>query len=186
MQRGAVVRFAHAVFVPPGYSSMLYSELNGVSSCPHPSRAVSAFAPFMLRSFGLAYGAATEPTLKILFISRRPYNNTHVQHLRISRQIGNEKELIGILASHPNVKVTVVEFSGHSYRDQLALVAQHDVMVGMHGAGMTHLLWLPPWAGVFEMYPRTGMGWKCYQHMSHWSGFVYDSWENPGGYVSFG
>jgi capsular polysaccharide biosynthesis protein len=92
------------------------------------------------------------------FITRQPYFNASgvvVQHKRISRQIGNEPLLLERLRSDPKVQVTVVEFSRYSYKEQLQLVAQHDVLIGMHGAGMTHLLWLPPWAGVVELWPRT-------------------------------
>ena len=34
---------------------------------------------------------------------------------------------------------------------QTSAVAQSDLLVGMHGAGMTHLLWLPPSSGVVQM-----------------------------------
>ena len=27
-----------------------------------------------------------------------------------------------------------------------------DIFIGMHGAGLTHLLFLPDWAVVFELY----------------------------------
>ena len=26
-----------------------------------------------------------------------------------------------------------------------------DILIGMHGAGLTHLLFLPDWAAVFEL-----------------------------------
>ena len=48
----------------------------------------------------------------------------------------------------------------------------------MHGAGMTHLLWLPTWGGVLECWPSPDHGWFVYSHMSQWSGLEYRVWEN--------
>jgi hypothetical protein len=75
VQRHAVVRFAHAVFVPPGYSSMLYSELNGNTACPQPLRSVSTFAPFVLESFGIHYAnpMASPSLIKVV----RPHPSKH-------------------------------------------------------------------------------------------------------------
>ncbi len=35
---------------------------------------------------------------------------------------------------------------------QLALMADTDILVGMHGAGRVHTLWLPEWAVLYEIY----------------------------------
>ena len=40
-----------------------------------------------------------------------------------------------------------------SMRDQLNLVVRTDILVGMHGAGLSHALFLPSHAGVIEFYP---------------------------------
>lgn len=37
--------------------------------------------------------------------------------------------------------------------EQLRLVLVTDVLVGMHGAGLTHALFLPPHAGLIEFFP---------------------------------
>ncbi len=36
--------------------------------------------------------------------------------------------------------------------------------VGMHGAGLTHSLFLPPWAAVFELYHCEDRG--CYSDLA--------------------
>lgn len=36
--------------------------------------------------------------------------------------------------------------------DQLEITRNTDVFIGMHGAGLTHLLFLPKWATLFELY----------------------------------
>ena len=37
------------------------------------------------------------------------------------------------------------------FLEQLRLTHNTDVLIGMHGSGLTHLLFLPDWASVFEM-----------------------------------
>lgn len=37
------------------------------------------------------------------------------------------------------------------FLDQLRITHNTDIFIGMHGAGLTHLLFLPDWAAVFEL-----------------------------------
>ena len=45
----------------------------------------------------------------------------------------------------------------------------------MHGAGLTHMLFLPEWAGVFELYDCGDPG--CYSDLARLSGLSYTSWD---------
>lgn len=38
-----------------------------------------------------------------------------------------------------------------SFTKQLELTHNSDIFIGMHGSGLTHLLFLPDWAAVFEL-----------------------------------
>ena len=38
-----------------------------------------------------------------------------------------------------------------AFLDQLRITHNTDIFIGMHGAGLTHLLFLPDWAAVFEL-----------------------------------
>nr|AIA83358.1 CAZy families GT61 protein [uncultured bacterium] len=40
------------------------------------------------------------------------------------------------------------------FKKQLEITANSDVLIGIHGAGLTHLLFLPDWAAVFELYVK--------------------------------
>lgn len=40
------------------------------------------------------------------------------------------------------------------FLEQLEITHNTDVFIGMHGAGLTHLLFLPTWAAVFEVYVK--------------------------------
>lgn len=37
------------------------------------------------------------------------------------------------------------------FSEQLRITHNSDIFIGMHGAGLTHLLFLPDWAVVFEL-----------------------------------
>lgn len=42
-------------------------------------------------------------------------------------------------------------FRTMKFLDQLEVTRNTDVFIGMHGAGLTHLLFLPKWATLFEL-----------------------------------
>ncbi len=51
-------------------------------------------------------------------------------------------------------QVSTVDFAGMSWADQVRASAQSDLMLGVHGNGLTNLLWLPPHAVVVEIFPE--------------------------------
>lgn len=73
-----------------------------------------------------------------------------------TRHVTNEDALIAALRRRvPGIEVEVVNFDWNGrppIAGQLALMADTDVLVGMHGAGLVHALWLPEWAVLFEIY----------------------------------
>lgn len=54
---------------------------------------------------------------------------------------------------HPNSKIDVVDFATISFTDQLRLVQKTDVLVGHHGAAMTHTMFMAPESAVVEVLP---------------------------------
>lgn len=51
-----------------------------------------------------------------------------------------------------------------------------DIFMSMHGAGLTHLLFLPDWAAVFEVYNCEDK--DCYHDLARLRGVKYFTWEN--------
>ena len=47
-----------------------------------------------------------------------------------------------------------VDFVHLTYEEQVRAVASTDILIGMHGAALTHSLLLPPWGGVMELWPK--------------------------------
>ncbi|XP_045158582.2 uncharacterized protein LOC123524440 [Mercenaria mercenaria] len=119
--------------------------------------------------------------LNILIIWRRDY----VAHPRnpsgsVSRKVKNEDELLG--------KIKDV-FKGHIVKglqidklpmqDQLALISKTDILIGMHGAGLSHTLFLPRHSGLIEMFPLYHPSENIhFRSMAEWRHLYYMSWSN--------
>ncbi|KAL5276527.1 EOGT family protein [Megaselia abdita] len=95
------------------------------------------------------------------------------------RQILNVEELLDKLYSNLKYDVRAVSFErGITFKDQLKIVRNTDVLIGMHGAGLTHLLFLPNWATLFELYHCEDP--NCYKDLSRLRGINYITWEDDG------
>jgi Glycosyltransferase 61 len=117
----------------------------------------------------------------IVFIWRHDY----VAHPRnpsgiVSRKISNEGQIISYVQQH--IEGSVVQgfqFDHYNMTQQLQFVVNADILVGMHGAGMTHVLFLPKWAAVIELVPSY---WSAisehFQAIATWRNLVYERWVN--------
>lgn len=56
-------------------------------------------------------------------------------------------------ATDARLNISIVDFGQLSLADQIAAVADTDIMIGSHGASMVHLMWLPPWGVSVELMP---------------------------------
>ncbi|XP_021019794.1 EGF domain-specific O-linked N-acetylglucosamine transferase [Mus caroli] len=63
------------------------------------------------------------------------------------------------------------------FLDQLRITHNTDIFIGMHGAGLTHLLFLPDWAAVFELYNCEDE--RCYLDLARLRGIHYVTWRKP-------
>ncbi len=63
-----------------------------------------------------------------------------------------------------------------SFIEQLRKTHNSDIFMSMHGAGLTHLLFLPDWAAVFEIYNCEDT--DCYSDLARLRGIEYFTWEN--------
>ena len=101
----------------------------------------------------------------------------------LGRKIYNEAEIISTLTkTFPEAYLQAVVMESLSMRGQLDIIGTTDILIGMHGAGMTHTLFLPKHAAVLELFPydfKTDRPWYlCYQKIAEWRGLKYQSWEN--------
>jgi glycoprotein 2-beta-D-xylosyltransferase len=108
------------------------------------------FRQHVLKQFNVNYennGTLNCQSLKIFFLVRRNY----VAHPRnpsgkIARQLSNEKQIIDDLqvkfSNHRNINFSFNHFEQLPFEEQLNIIMQTDIFIGVHGAGLTHVLFL--------------------------------------------
>ncbi|KAK4059700.1 hypothetical protein Purlil1_14331 [Purpureocillium lilacinum] len=72
----------------------------------------------------------------------------------------------------PHIKLSVVDFATIPFAEQLKIVRGTDLLVGVHGAGLTHLMFLQPGSAVLELLPE-GLQHKGFRNLSQMLGIVY-------------
>ncbi|ELK07757.1 hypothetical protein PAL_GLEAN10022130 [Pteropus alecto] len=92
------------------------------------------------------------------------------------RKILNQNELVNALKTVSTFEVQIVDYKYKElgFLDQLRITHNTDIFIGMHGAGLTHLLFLPDWAAVFELYNCEDE--RCYLDLARLRGVHYITW----------
>lgn len=123
------------------------------------------FSQFILHRLGIKPQKAELEKVRIVILSRST----------AYRRFLNIKELLRSLGHLPNVTVRVVDYNERiPFLTQLNTTSKTDIFIGMHGAGLTHLLFLPDWAAVFEVYNCGDPG--CYSDLARLRGVKYFTW----------
>ncbi|KAH7012028.1 uncharacterized protein B0I36DRAFT_299979 [Microdochium trichocladiopsis] len=72
-----------------------------------------------------------------------------------------------------NVHIRAVDFATLSFREQIALARETDILVGVHGAGLTHTLFMRQDMGALvEIFPE-GFELRCFRAMARDRGLRY-------------
>jgi glycoprotein 2-beta-D-xylosyltransferase len=143
---------------------------------------IEEFREFFLTSFNANNNSKLNcAELNILFIWRRDY----VAHPRnptgsISRKIYNERELMkSVQEKYPSFHVRGMQIDLFNMQKQLHTIVQTDILIGMHGAGLTHAMFLPKHAAVIEMIPSY---WSTandhFYAIAKWRNLIYERWSN--------
>jgi hypothetical protein len=144
------VCFEKAVLVPPGYMAQLWPRHRqfGIGKrCPPMT---DAFVQFMIASHNLEH-VAMIPGLVVL-IDRIPYiGHPRSNPAKAERIIQNMHEVRDMVAAQTNAtEVRLVQFETMTFRQQLELIRSTHVLIGNHGAGIAHLIFLQDGAHVLE------------------------------------
>ena len=190
---GKVVRFEKAIFQPAGYASPLLSHLvefdrNNPMMCSKKLKTIIGYAESIMKGFGITERPKTNERIKVLFISRRPYVKSGVQHSFMGRQIDNEDEVLGALQNYVStgeIHLERIDFAHLTFAQQIEKVHVSDFLIGMHGAGLTHSFWLPSeQSAVLELFPHNeGSNWKLFEQITLWKGNLFEIWTNSYPYM---
>ena len=140
------------------------------------------FNQFILNRYGITkYSPLNCDFLTITLISRKDYVTKQGYPKRLTlRKFYNDEELIDALkSSYRHVRIQQVYLEELSLEKQLSLITRTDVLIGMHGAGLTHALFLPPHAGVIELIPKYwNKADRHFKGICRWRHLRYIRWRN--------
>ena len=164
---GRRVLFRQAIFSPPGYHSLFFAGVRGENPVPHRVGLLDAFAGLVLRANGIdpVRKPVTGGPLRATLVVRRPYET----HEYMARRLANKEVCLAALRS-AGLGVQAVDFACLPVEEQIRIASETDILVGVHGAGLTHLLWMPPHGGLLEIDPKSGDAWRCFRHPARWTG----------------
>ena len=120
--------------------------------------------------------------LHIVFLWRN-HTKTYAwasQYKSPTRKIQNMPELLHSLEKHfPAFTIKGIQIELLSFKEQLKLMSTTDILIGMLGAGLTHAMFLPEYAGLIELRPQY---WKprdrYYEAIARWRNLQYIMWQN--------
>ncbi|XP_033334181.1 EGF-domain O-GlcNAc transferase isoform X2 [Megalopta genalis] len=165
--RGETVCFKNLVFpLLPRMIFGLYYNTPLIYGCEN-SGLFKAFGDHVLHRLRIPLHERKNQRIRVTLLSR------DTQY----RRILNEDELVKALKENPEYKVRKVVYNKKvPFKKQLEITRNSDIFIGIHGAGLTHLMFLPDWAAVFEIYNCEDPG--CYKDLARLRGVKYFTWEN--------
>ena len=169
------VRFRHGVFVPPGYSSVLWARQHGDTSGPMVGLLVD-YGRFVRAAFGVPLPDLPSPSpVRVTLLDRRP--NAWGGGVLL-RQFRSTAAIRDALRAIPGVIVEVVDPAAFSLTDQVRMAAQTEILVGAHGAGLSHALAMPEHGAVVEVVARPAKDtYRLYPNMAAWTGRLFHRFE---------
>ncbi|XP_063234785.1 EGF domain-specific O-linked N-acetylglucosamine transferase isoform X2 [Bacillus rossius redtenbacheri] len=165
--RGETVCFKNVVFpLLPRMIFGLFYNTPLIWGC-EKSGIFHAFSKHILHRLRIPLHSRNDDKIHVTLLSRDT----------MYRKILNEDALIEELEKNPNYVVQRVTYNRNmNFRAQLERTHNTDVFIGMHGAGLTHLLFLPDWAVVFELYNCEDE--SCYLDLARLRGVKYITWKD--------
>ncbi|KAF5727923.1 beta-(1 2)-xylosyltransferase [Tripterygium wilfordii] len=168
------VCFRHAILSPLGYETALFKGLTEEINCQGASAPdlwqkpddqktarLSEFGEMIRAAFGFPVNRhrIEKPALghNVLFVRREDYL-AHPRHGgKVESRLSNEEEVYDSLqkwaSNYSECKINLVNglFAHMSMREQVRLIQDASVIIGAHGAGLTHIVSATPKTVVLEI-----------------------------------
>lgn len=140
--RGETVCFKNVVFpLLPRMIFGLYYNTPIIYGCAK-SGLFDAFSKHILHRLKIPLYQRSNRKIRITFLSRK------TQY----RRVLNDIFLVAAIEENAEYEVQKVVFDKDMpFKKQLEISRNSDVFIGIHGAGLTHLMFLPEWAVLFEL-----------------------------------
>lgn len=165
--RGETVCFKNLVFpLLPRMIFGLYYNTPIIWGC-EKSGLFHAFSKHILHRLKIPLHKRSDRKIHVTLLSR---DTTY-------RRILNEKELIAGLQKNLDYVVKRVVYNRDmDFKKQLESTYNTDIFIGIHGAGLSHLMFLPDWAVLFELYNCEDE--NCYLDLARLRGVKYVTWQD--------
>eukprot|EP01033_Poteriospumella_lacustris_P004587 gene4587-3281_t len=125
-----------------------------------------AYRRHVLQSFNLLNVAPPPiPTATLILRHRTAHKNT-------GRILENEQEVVNALKSGNMMKTNVVDMAGMTYGEQLKMVRNSNIIVGVHGAGLMFIMFAAEEAVLVEIHPSYRQD-RHFRHAARMTGKLY-------------
>ncbi|XP_068338112.1 beta-1,2-xylosyltransferase-like isoform X2 [Pyrus communis] len=200
------VCFRHAILSPLGYETPLFKGLSEDINChgvsapdlwQHPddqkTARISEFGEMIKASFGFpVHRHHTEKPSSghnVLFVRREDYLAHPRHHGKVESRLSNEQEVFDALknwvSNHKECKINLVNglFAHMSMKEQVRAIQDASVIIGAHGAGLTHIVSAMPKTVILEIisseYKR-----PHFELIAQWKGLEYHAINLEGSFAS--
>ncbi len=151
------------VILPLAGSSSPFWDSHWTDRDCHTKFMLEPFLRRIYRVLGLSPKQRLTESTSVTFVDRRHGTRqihnlvSHVEHLR---------------KAYPDIQFNVVDFAQLALKEQIELARNTDVLVGVMGAGMTHILFLPDESTVAELM-APGTHYSGFRNLSKQRGLPY-------------
>ncbi|XP_033745660.1 EGF domain-specific O-linked N-acetylglucosamine transferase-like [Pecten maximus] len=143
----------------------MYYNMPLVPGC-HSSSFFRAFHQQLAHRLGLHQQGPLKEKIRVTLLTRSTK----------FRKILNQDELIAAMKTIGEFEVRAVDYTWNmDFKDQMQISHNSDIFIGIHGAGLTHMLFQPDWGVVMELYNCEDAG--CYFDLARLRGVHYMTWE---------
>lgn len=152
------------IIVPlPGGSNPLWLSDWHPQNC-EDSVLTSTFSKRLLGHYSIPTLRRHDEKLTITIIDRKT--------TRVLKGLDSHVALLEEKYKDKDVKVQAVDFASLSFKQQLEVVQDTDVLVGVHGAGMVHIMFMHPGSAAVEIFPAE-LTYPVYRNLAKLSNVQY-------------
>ncbi|KAL5548524.1 hypothetical protein UlMin_003755 [Ulmus minor] len=200
------VCFRHAILSPLGYETALFKGLTEEVRCQgaaaqdlwqnpddHKTARLSEFGEMIRAAFGFPVNRhrIERPVSghNVLFVRREDYL-AHPRHKgKVESRLSNEEEVFNAMKSwasdHKECRINIINglFAHMSMKDQVRAIQDASVIIGAHGAGLTHIISALPKTVILEIIASQFRR-PHFQLIAQWKGLEYHAINLDGSYAN--
>ncbi|KAK6934532.1 Glycosyltransferase 61 [Dillenia turbinata] len=195
----------HAILSPLGYETALFKGLSVDINCQgasahdlwqtpddHKTSRLSEFGEMMGAAFGFPVDrhqfAKPVSSHNVLFVRRENYLAHPRHHGKIQSRLSNEQEVFDSIkdwvSNHLECKINLVNglFGHMPLKEQVLAILDASVIIGAHGAGLTHMVSATPKTVILEIISSRFRR-PHFQLIAQWKGLEYHAINLPGSFA---